>query len=151
MSLFVYKLSGPVLQIQDEPTVISTDENSQEVSLSYDVLKQLKQEQWKDCTLNKKISLLQKVCDYESTKLGIPTVVLKATKLDDFVLGQYDPGKTFIWVGEPHVDGKRVGVAQFANNDGLTVEDWIRWLTEAPKSDLTQDFALIQLTDFRYN
>lgn len=63
----------------------------------------------------------------------------------------HEPGKTFTWVGEPHVDGKRVGVAQFANNDGLTVEDWIRWLLEAPKSDLTQDFALIQLTDFRYN
>lgn len=63
----------------------------------------------------------------------------------------HEPGKTFTWVGEPHVDGKRVGVAQFANNDGLTVEDWIRWLIEAPKSDLTQDFALIQLTDFRYN
>lgn len=63
----------------------------------------------------------------------------------------HEPGKTFTWVGEPHVEGKRVGVAQFANNDGLTVEDWIRWLIEAPKSDLTQDFALIQLTDFRYN
>ena len=63
----------------------------------------------------------------------------------------HEPGKTFTWVGEPHVDGKRVGVAQLANNDGLTVEDWIRWLLEAPKSDLTQDFALIQLTDFRYN
>ena len=63
----------------------------------------------------------------------------------------HEPGKTFTWAGMPHVDGKRVGVAQFANNDGLTVEDWMRWLTEAPKSDLTQDFALIQLTDFRYN
>ena len=63
----------------------------------------------------------------------------------------HEPGKKFTWVGEPHVDGKRVGVAQFANNDGLTVEDWIRWLLEVPKSDLTQDFALIQLTDFRYN
>lgn len=103
MSLFVYKLSGPVLQVQDEPTVISADEKSQEVSLSDDVLKQLKQEQWKNCTLNEKISLLQKVCDYESAKLGIPTVVLKATKLDDFVLGQYDPGKTFICIDTAHL------------------------------------------------
>ena len=61
------------------------------------------------------------------------------------------PGNTFTWCGLPHVDGKRVGIAQFANNDGLTVEDWIKWLLEAPKSDLTKDFALIQLTDFRYN
>lgn len=56
----------------------------------------------------------------------------------------------FTWVGMPHVDGKRVGIAEIANNDGLTVEDWIRWLTGS-KADLSQDFALIQLTDFRYN
>ena len=62
-------------------------------------------------------------------------------------------GRTgFTWIGTPFIDHNRLHeIVKLANNDGLSYEDWVNWFSNNPKYDLTEDFALIQLTDFRYN
>lgn len=46
-------------------------------------------------------------------------------------------------------DGRErfVDIRQLAHNDGLSVSDWCDWFA---KYDLSQDFALIHFTKFRY-
>ena len=47
----------------------------------------------------------------------------------------------------PHVDYHPVGVGNLANNDGLTLDDWVECFKNY---DLSKPLAVIQFTKFRY-
>jgi len=61
-------------------------------------------------------------------------------------------GRTgFTWIGTPYIDHQRLlHYVELANNDGLSFVDWANWFSSSD-IDLTEDFAIIHFTDFRYN
>ena len=59
----------------------------------------------------------------------------------DFVFDK--TGKSFTVM----VDRKVIPVDKLANNDGLSLNDWLAWMKD---EDLTQPMAVVQFTQFRY-
>lgn len=59
----------------------------------------------------------------------------------DFVFDK--TGKSFTVM----VDRKVIPVDKLANNDGLSLNDWLAWMKD---EDLTQPMAVVQFTSFRY-
>lgn len=52
---------------------------------------------------------------------------------------------------ELYIDGEIVcKIMPLATNDGLSYEDWLAWMTKAPKADISKPFAIIHFTKFRY-
>ena len=52
---------------------------------------------------------------------------------------------------ELYIDGEIVcKIMPLATNDGLSYEDWLAWMTKAPKADLSKPLAIIHFTKFRY-
>ena len=52
---------------------------------------------------------------------------------------------------ELYIDGEIVcKIMPLATNDGLSYEDWLAWMTKAPKADLSKPLAIIHFTNFRY-
>lgn len=48
---------------------------------------------------------------------------------------------------EPCVNGRQINLDLIAYNDGLRKEDWLKWFE---KEDLSEKFAIIHFTYFRY-
>lgn len=54
--------------------------------------------QWDSYTIQEKITIMQELVDFETKKLGIPTIPVTATGLDDFTLGKYNETQKAMYI-----------------------------------------------------
>ena len=82
--------------------------------------------------------------------------ICKLTKEDGIGLQKLEFKELLSFAGikksyELYIDGEIVSkIMPLANNDGLSYEDWLAWMTKAPKADLSKPLAIIHFTKFRY-
>lgn len=85
----VYGLKSPSLQAQTRPSNSETNAFEQLVNENMDTLKQLEPQTWPQLSPQQRLDLSQTLANIETSYLGIPSLSVVSSKLEDSILGRY--------------------------------------------------------------
>ena len=114
VTIFVYRFQSPSYQADQEllDQILSeaTEENFDTGSKEGDSYQKnaglwrcFQPSKWEDWTVYERISIMQKLADFESEVLGIPPVPVKAGLIGEFTLGEYRVNSNEIWIHTGHL------------------------------------------------
>ena len=63
---------------------------------------------WDEMSIKEKITVVQKLVDFESNALGVPTVPVNAALIGAFTLGAYDSETNEMWINTEHLANSTV-------------------------------------------
>lgn len=99
LSTFVYDLGTPVYSAEQrlmkmlyeyDESLYGKNETEDIYEQNKELLVSFDQKKWKKFDIHEKISLAQEFVNFECAVLGIPKIMVKAQKLGDTTLGEYD-------------------------------------------------------------
>lgn len=116
LSLFVYGLQSPVYRAEqeirdsifldvDSSVDINNDKYYQDnmnLWLCFDEVS------WKKGSISAKITIMQKLVDFETTKLGIPSIPVAADMIGECILGAYNKETNEIWINTKYLSKSSV-------------------------------------------
>jgi len=105
LSLFVYDLQSPTYRAaKGAVPVVSSEVMAMdgEETDAYEAYRNLFQcfaeENWKEYDIDKKITVMQELADFEAEQLGIPKIPLLSKKLGTYTLGEYHDETKEMWI-----------------------------------------------------
>lgn len=119
LSLFVYGLRPPTYRAEQQFLTqlfaeigdsLSTDSivnNPYQENVS--LWKYFEDGQWKKLSVQKKITVMQCLVEFECNRLGIPSVPVAADMIGEFILGTYDFESNEIWINTEHLAESTAG------------------------------------------
>ena len=113
LSLCVYGLQSPVYHAEqeiwerlftevDEPADANNDINSYYQD-NTDLWLCFEEVSWKEWSIPEKITIMQELADFETVKLGIPSIPVSADMTGEFTLGVYNNETNEIWINTEHL------------------------------------------------
>ncbi len=112
LSLFVYKLRGPEYRAEDDLAKLifseeaSDDEAAEAVDIyqeNIELLSCFEEQRWENFDKNEKITIVQKLADFEADCLGVPSVPVSSCMLDVGTLGSYSSETKEIKISLPYM------------------------------------------------
>lgn len=89
-------------------TVEETDESVSLYEKNNELWGYLQEENWKQLSIHKRITVMQKLVDFESEVLGVPTVPVTSAMIDTATLGAYDNESNQMWINTEHLANSSV-------------------------------------------
>lgn len=112
-SLLFFGLQAPTYEAEQdiwnrmfsEPVSLSSIDNNTDslYQSSTNLWTCFEEDKWQTWSLSEKITILQRLVDFESDILGIPSVPIKADMIGDFTLGAIDNEQNEIWINTEHL------------------------------------------------
>lgn len=114
LSVTVYNFRSPSFEAEQEiwNMIFSelAEEDSQENEIIADpyasnsiLFSCLEQNSWRRFNASERITIMQKLVDFESEQLGIPSIPVIAEQLDPYTLGQYSDETKEMWIDIEHL------------------------------------------------
>lgn len=111
-AFFVYDLRSPTYEADEElwSMIVSDFFSAEEKVDTEDIYTQhtelfkcFADGCWEDFNVSEKITIMQKLVDFEAASLGIPTIPVIAEKLDEYTLGQFNDEVEEMWIDVEHL------------------------------------------------
>lgn len=112
MSAFFYDYKSPTYRAEEEiwNRIFTNTEQLDEQAIESDIYQENSdlldcfcEEQWKHYNIVEKITIMQELVNFESKRLGIPTIPISTTMLGAFTLGQYSEESNEILINIEHL------------------------------------------------
>lgn len=87
----------------DEGDILDIETSDDPYALNSALFSCFKKNSWSDFNASERITIMQKLVDFESEQLGIPSVPVIAEKLDPYTLGQYSDETKEMWIDIEHL------------------------------------------------
>lgn len=113
VSIFIYGLQPPTYQAQkeienqlfleitqDQTSIITEDDPYQE---NMGLWNCFESDKWSRYSISEKITIIQKLVDFESNVLGVPTIPVTSGLIGKFTLGLYKEESNEIWINTEHL------------------------------------------------
>ena len=105
LALFVYDMRSPSYQAEEEirdRLFADAQDAAGEVSDPYlenrDLLLCFTDDRWESYDIDERITIMQELVDFESERLGIPSIPVAAELLGNYILGQYSNETNEMWI-----------------------------------------------------
>ncbi len=113
LSVTVYKFRSPSFEAEQEVWNMIFSELAED-SLENEIIEDpyasnsilfscLKKNTWSHFNASERITIMQKLVDFEAEQLGIPSIPVIAEKLDPYTLGQYSDETKEMWIDIKHL------------------------------------------------
>lgn len=113
LALFIYGFQSPTYkaeqelweQIYGKPDIVSSNEGKSEniYAENKELWNCFSEQKWDHFSVAEKITVMQKLVDFESDVLGIPTISVTAGMIGDVTLGAYDNETNEMWINTEHL------------------------------------------------
>lgn len=113
LTTFIYGLQSPSYRAEQEIWNILFEETDETVKAERDtddcfegnakLWRCFKEESWQGWSVAEKITIMQRLVNFETDKLGIPTVPVTADMIGAYTLGAYSDETNEIWINTEHL------------------------------------------------
>ncbi len=112
LSIFVYGFDSPTYQATEElwnqlfseTEVVVEDDNPDNLyEKNTELWGHLQEKSWKHLSIQERITVMQKLVDFESNVLGIPSISVTADMIGALTLGAYNNETNEMWINTEHL------------------------------------------------